>query len=580
MKAYRLIGWLCLFALLFSIFTGCDQEISSNGTTIGQPPIWDDSDNNTTDNSTKDAVTVQYLPATVDNPDNLPVLKWVCITSRYYGGENRIWREEAVHELNKMLEEKQLPFRIQFIMLHNSDHVFYFDWSAQPTVLNALQEADLIHADMTAAQMKQYLSPITEHVKSSVEPSLENSVVHPLNWLQGTVDGEIYGIPTIPFQANTASWLIDPEVLDKFNLQTSDFSKDYAEMDALFAQIYEANGKEPFLHGNTHLGGVDELVALESITNIHDFYSGMPDSYMPGIISQYVMNRIHVVGSCFAIDYSSGTPKVVHTLELPEIRALQAAYMRYKKAGYFVLEAKNAMIMYNAAQGNTIYATESGRIAIPVSKPMYANTTAHGRVTGISATSSSKEHAKELLALIANDETFRMQMVYGKEGRDYTVSSNGYYTITKDETGAAYSLDVLSPLAYFSGLTSAKDGISYVSPSTNNWSLVETENCNALEYYRQTLDSSTACFPIVFDYSAFEKELAGIQKLIEKYYANFANTKEIKDDPNTEENEYVPIMDAEGYEYMLQEFRNAGTDRIVAELQRQLDAWVAENPEW
>lgn len=307
MKVFRLVGWLCLLALFLGMFTGCGQENGNNEGTFGQPPIWDDSENTT--DGTKDAVTVQHLPATVDNPDNLPVLKWVCITDKYYGGENRFWREEAVHELNNMLKEKQLPFRIQFVMLHNSDHTLYFDWNAEPTVLNALLEADLIYADMTAQQMKQYLSPITEHITSSAEPSLGNSVAHPLNWLQGTVDGEIYGIPTLPFQATVAAWLVDPGLLDELDLRADDFRNDYAEMDALFAQIYGTNGQTPFLFGNTgvYFDG-SKYSPLESITNFNDFYTGMPDSYMPGIISPYVMNRIHVVGSCFAIDYSSGTP--------------------------------------------------------------------------------------------------------------------------------------------------------------------------------------------------------------------------------------------------------------------------------
>jgi hypothetical protein len=31
---------------------------------------------------------------------------------------------------------------------------------------------------------------------------------------------------------------------------------------------------------------------------------------------------------------------------------------------------------------------------------------------------------------------------------------------------------------------------------------------------------------------------------------------------------------------MLSDLKAAGSDKILAELQRQLDAWLAENPDW
>ena len=202
-------------------------------------------------------------------------------------------------------------------------------------------------------------------------------------------------------------------------------------------------------------------------------------------------------------------------------------------------------------------------------------------MTGIAASSTKKEQATRLLALIADDEEFRMQLLYGKQGRDYTVSADGYYSIIKREDGACYSLDILSPYAYFSGLTSALANISYASPGTNNWSLIETDQYSALEYYRETLNRSVVNMPVFFDYSGLETDLTSIQRVAEKYFPMFTNPEEIKDDPDTPDvDEYIPKMDAEGYDYVLQSFKDAGSDKIIAELQRQLDAWLAENPDW
>ena len=101
-----------------------------------------------------------------------------------------------------------------------------------------------------------------------------------------------------------------------------------------------------------------------------------------------------------------------------------------------------------------------------------------------------------------------------------------------------------------------------------------------LESFQEVLDHSTPHYPIVFDYSGLKKELAAVQKVINLYFPNIATTKEIRDDPTTKEKDPVPVMNEAGYAQMLQAFKDAGSDKIVAELQKQLDAWLAENPDW
>ena len=44
--------------------------------------------------------------------------------------------------------------------------------------------------------------------------------------------------------------------------------------------------------------------------------------------------------------------------------------------------------------------------------------------------------------------------------------------------------------------------------------------------------------------------------------------------------QYLPYVSDTTYERLLEKVRDAGGDRIKRELQRQLDEWFAENPEW
>ena len=47
-----------------------------------------------------------------------------------------------------------------------------------------------------------------------------------------------------------------------------------------------------------------------------------------------------------------------------------------------------------------------------------------------------------------------------------------------------------------------------------------------------------------------------------------------------DELQYLPYVSDTTYEKMLESIRDAGGDRVKRELQRQLDEWFAENPQW
>ena len=126
----------------------------------------------------------------------------------------------------------------------------------------------------------------------------------------------------------------------------------------------------------------------------------------------------------------------------------------------------------------------------------------------------------------------------------------------------------LSPLSYFSSFS--PEGAFYI----------EEEKTDLESFRGGVLDRSTLNYPIVFDYSGLEKELAAVQKVIDLYFPNISTTKEILDDFFTPENDPVPVMNEAGYAQMLQAFKDAGSDKIVEELQKQLDEWLAENPDW
>jgi putative aldouronate transport system substrate-binding protein len=320
--------------------------------------------------------------------------------------------------------------------------------------------------------------------------------------------------------------------------------------------MYQANGNKPFL-------AIQEGT-ISSIAEVDD--AALPQQ-LPASIKEFLRGSYTCVGACFGIDASSGSPKVVNMMETDAVRLYQEAMFRYKMAGYVTADETEAQISYSSGLADFSYAVYgSSNYYYPVTDPVLSFTRPRGYTIGVAASSKNPDAGKTLLSLIAEDEAFRIQLLFGKEGRDYT-AINGNYRVKSQADDSSYSMRFLSPLSYFSGF--APEGAFYIE-----------EGQTDLESFQAMLDRSTLQYPIVFDFSGLEKELKAVQKVINRYFPNIATTKEIRDDFFTPEKDPVPVMNEAGYDQMLQAFKDAGGDKIVAELQRQLDAWLAENPDW
>ena len=264
------------------------------------------------------------------------------------------------------------------------------------------------------------------------------------------------------------------------------------------------------------------------------------------------------------MDYSLETPAVVNYTETTTTQKILEAAARYTAAGYST-EDTNAKLRYTSIYGDSIYTNpqNNGEIRIPVTASYFTGTTPEGFVSGVAAVSEHQEAAVSLLSLIAQDEAFRMQLFYGKEGRDYTVT-DGYYKLTKQENGSNYSLDFLSPLSYFCGLTQKPGDLSLSSPGTNNSHFVALDGKTPLQTYQEILDNSVCSYPIQFDFTGHAQELAAIEELFQE--------------------KYQPLFLKSGItealrQQLVADLKAAGSDKILAELQRQLAQWQADHPD-
>ena len=164
--------------------------------------------------------------------------------------------------------------------------------------------------------------------------------------------------------------------------------------------------------------------------------------------------------------------------------------------------------------------------------------------------SKQKDHAVVLLELIANDEKFRRLLCFGRNGTEYVVQDG---TVTFHDSTSYYNMRFLSGLSDFSGLDTGVD-------------FLQIEGETALETYQNMMNNAVKWCPLLvgcgFDISGITTEIDTVNRILESNADNIIR------------------MNPEEYDQFTESIRTAGGDKIQAELQRQLDAWLAENPDW
>ena len=231
---------------------------------------------------------------------------------------------------------------------------------------------------------------------------------------------------------------------------------------------------------------------------------------------------------------------------------------RYSEAGYLIRDVRageSLLEMFQLAACCS-YPDWGGKLAIPVTKPTSEGTKLFlRRSNSVMAASKYKEEAISLLSLIAEDEEFRSHLLYGKEGRDYTVDADGNYQRVKQEDGSEYSMKFLSPWGEFS------DFIGDEGYGTRGYD-IRYKNMTELETYREIWDNMGDLYYLVpFDYTGLEKEVEEVRIWARYYFAKFT------------------VLSEEDYNQMIANINAAGGTKIMAELQKQLDEWVKANPE-
>lgn len=250
--------------------------------------------------------------------------------------------------------------------------------------------------------------------------------------------------------------------------------------------------------------------------------------------------------------------KVVNTLESPELMAALKTMNKYYKAGYISPEAAtttstqdlftsgNWFVDRAATQpfADNLWSQSYGYpvVSTPANDPVVYNWSVMGSMQAISANSEHPEEAMKFLNLLNTDAKLRNLVDSGIEGEHYKkVSEN-----VMENLPASKNYDV--PTFTFGNVM-----LTYLNPEDpeNKW-----------EEFKKFNESGTNAPLLGFNFnpSKVSSELAAVNNVKEEFWAPLMTG-------TVDPEQYLPKA--------VEKLKAAGLDKIMTEVQSQVDAWKA-----
>lgn len=365
--------------------------------------------------------------------------------------------------------------------------------------------------------------PLNELLEQYAPKTLE--AIPSFTWDATKHQGEIYAVPNYQTVTSRYGISITQSLVEKYGFDTSSIQK--LEDLEPFLQLIKDNEPgmiplmltgpgtkfEPFMYGYD-----DNGVKLDDPTFQANFLEAAPE----------YKQHVELIRSWFEKGYINEDASTVKQIDSLYNGKYAVSLESVMKPGY---EAEKKL----ANGGYDV-------VGIPLTTATTRRTSNITTMTAISRTSDHPERAMMLIELVNNDPGLYNLLSFGLEGKHYAklddqtvkIDPNGGYTAPNWVFGNVFN------------------GYLVEGQPANTWE--ETKKLNESAYVQPT-------FGFLFDDAAVKAEYANIAA-VKAEYEPLLLTGTV--DPDT----YLP-------EY-LQKLRNAGAEKVIAELQKQLDAWAAE----
>jgi putative aldouronate transport system substrate-binding protein len=354
-------------------------------------------------------------------------------------------------------------------------------------------------------------------------------------WSAMKVNNKVYGFPNYQIAARQSNITFRKDIVDKYNIDLNAIKK-LEDLEPIFAKMKAGESADKFIHaGANTVTGIDVM------------------NYMK-------LETLGPEGSPGAIEAAGSDLKVINQYENPAFVNYVKLMKSWADKGYINKDlslAKNAEELYKtgkilSSQGNS---KPGGEVEVKtrygydpaianLTEPFVTTSAVTGTMQAISRTSKNPERAMMFLELINTDKQLYNMVLYGLEGKHYKKTGDNTVELIKDS-------GYLTNVAWMLG-----DQLNaYLLPGVGADIPQKTDQLNKSAKASRIMGFS-------FDAEPIKTEIAQSKTVLDKYLIGLA----------------YGMMDVDStMATMNKELKAAGMDKIIAEKQKQLDAWAAAN---
>ena len=360
------------------------------------------------------------------------------------------------------------------------------------------------------------LTPYLDNIGSEMKEAIDDRF-----WSGAEVDGGIYAVPNQKEICTAPMWVFTKEYVDKYNIP--------------YTELHSLEDLEPWLK-----------LIKENEPDVTPLYITKGFS-----APQYFEQLVDPVG----IEYEDDSLVVKNMFETDKMKSTLETLRKYYQAGYINADSATAQddksVKRFVTKGDgQPYAEvlwskdlKYDVVASQITDSYITNASTTGSMIAVSKNSKNPDKAVEFLNLLNTDEYIRNLLNYGIEGTHYeSVNDKQIKLIDKasDYSVGYYTLGNLF-------ITKVLDN----EPETK-WDEFQEFNDAAKE---------SAVLGFKFDTSKVTNEIAAINNVLEEFKSTI----------------YSGSVDVDEYlDKLNKKLKDQGIDRVIEEMQTQLDAWLAE----
>lgn len=360
------------------------------------------------------------------------------------------------------------------------------------------------------------LTPYLDNIGSEMKEAIDDRF-----WSGAEVDGGIYAVPNQKEICTAPMWVFTKEYVDKYNIP--------------YTELHSLEDLEPWLK-----------LIKENEPDVTPLYITKGFS-----APQYFEQLVDPVG----IEYEDDSLVVKNMFETDKMKSTLETLRKYYQAGYINADSatdqddKSVKRFVTKGDGQPYAEVLWSKdlkydvVASQITDSYITNASTTGSMIAVSKNSKNPDKAVEFLNLLNTDEYIRNLLNYGIEGTHYESVNDKQIKLT--DKASDYSVGYYTLGNLF--ITKVLDN----EPETK-WDEFQEFNDAAKE---------SAVLGFKFDTSKVTNEIAAINNVLEEFKSTI----------------YSGSVDVDEYlDKLNKKLKDQGIDRVIEEMQTQLDAWLAE----